>query len=415
MFSHVSRAHTQTDRHRLWVWVLVNCGAVQNWNTSVNKIHKRKYVLYFPGGIATTKPPGFVKSIVHSCLRVHEEDRVCIFTWAHSLGLAEALALECQSIGAKTHLEVETDKLYYQTVLKLPIKYLKEANPFSLSLLDVSTANIFIQGPEDPEGLKKITPERMSAIVQGDKPYSQKFLEKKIRTAQIYLGYVTQQRAETYGFDYEKWNANIRAAMDVDYSEMRELGMKTAKMLENASVIQITANNGTDLKLELAKRAARIDDGVIDDEDICSGYVFTALPAGTVAMLPKERSAEGVFISDIPEADTGLLIHGMSWKFKNGRLTSFTGSKNVDAIKKRWEIAKGEKDQASWLKIGLNPNAQGGYIHNDIVLGSVSLGIGDNREMDGKVESDFGARCTILHPSVKLDGRLIIKNGRFVA
>jgi leucyl aminopeptidase (aminopeptidase T) len=359
------------------------------------------------------KSPGFVKSIVHSCLRIREEDRVCIFAWGHSLELAEAFALECQNIGAKTHLEVETDKLYYQAVLKLPIKYLKEANPFSLSLLDVSTANIFIQGPEDPEGLKKITPERMSAIVQADKPYSHKFLEKKIRTAQIYLGYVTHQRAKTYGFDYGKWNTNVQAAMNVDYDGMRELGKKTAKMLENASVAQVTADNGTDLRLELAKKAARVDDGVIDDEDISNGYVITALPAGTVAILPKERSAEGTFTSDIPEPDAGLLIHGISWKFKNGRLASFTGTKNVETVKKRWEIAKGDKDQASWLSIGLNSNAQGGYIHNNIVLGSVTLGIGDNREMDGKMESDFGTHCTILHPSVKLDGRSVIKNGRF--
>jgi leucyl aminopeptidase (aminopeptidase T) len=360
------------------------------------------------------KSLGFAKSVVHSCLRIHEEDRVCIFTWGHSLGLAEALALECQIVGAKTHLEVETDRLYYQAVLKLPIKYLKEANPFSLSLLDVSTANIFIQGPEDPEGLKKITPERMSAMVQADKPYSHKFLEKKIRTAQIYLGYVTHQRAKTYGFDYEKWNRNVQAAMDVDYGEMRELGAKAAKMLENGSVVQIKADNGTDLRLELQDKAARIDDGVIDDQDISNGHVFTAIPAGTVAILPKERSAEGIFISDIPEADTGLLVHGISWKFKNGRLASFTGSKNVDTVRKRWEAAKGDKDQASWLIIGLNPNAQGGFLHNNIVLGSVTLGIGDNRELDGKMESDFGARCTILRPSIKLDGRLIIKNGRFV-
>ena len=360
------------------------------------------------------KTLGFVKSIVHSCLRIREEDRVCIFTWDHTLGLAEAFVLECQNVGAKTHLEVETDKIYYHAVLELPIKYLKEANQFSLNLLEVSTANIFIQGPEDPERLKRITPERMSAMVQADKPYSLKFLEKRIRTAQIHLGRVTRQRAKTYGFDYGKWNTNVQAAMDVDYDEMRGLGMRTAKMLENASIVQITADNGTDLTLELAGRAARIDDGVIDDEDVSSGHVFTAIPAGTVAVVPKERSAKGTFISDVPEADTGLLVHGISWRFKNGRLVSFKGSNNIDTIRKRWEIARGDKDQASWLTVGLNPNALGGYLHNDIVLGSVTLGIGDNRELDGTMESDFGARCTILHPTVKLDGKLIIRNGRFV-
>jgi leucyl aminopeptidase (aminopeptidase T) len=329
--------------------------------------------------------------------------------------LAEAFALECQRIGAKTHLEVETDKLYYQAVLKLPIKYLRETNPFSLGLLDVATANIFISGPEDPEKLKQITPERMSAIVEADKPYTRKFLEKKIRSATIFLGYVTRQRAKTYGFDYEKWNENVQAAIDVDYDVMRELGKKTAKMLENASVVRVTADNGTDLELELGKGVARVDDGVVDDEDVSRGDVFTAVPTGNVAILPKERSANGVFVSDVPEAESGLLIHGTTWKFKKGRLESLTGGKNVEVVRKRWEIAKGDKDQVSWFMIGLNPHAQGGYIHNNIVLGSLTLGIGDNRELGGKMESDFGSHCTILRPTVKLDGRVVIKNGKFVA
>jgi leucyl aminopeptidase (aminopeptidase T) len=204
--------------------------------------------------------------------------------------------------------------------------------------------------------------------------------------------------------------------MDVDYIHMQESGKKIAKMLENASLIHVTADNGTDLTLELGNgTAAHVDDGVVDDDDVSRGNVFTALPAGTVAIPPKERSAKGVFISDIPEADSGLLIHGITWKFKNGRLASFTGGKNFEAIKKRWDIATGDRDQASWFMVGLNPRAQGGYLHNSIVLGSVTLGIGDNRELGGKMESDFGSHGTILRPSVELDGRLLIKNGKFIA
>jgi leucyl aminopeptidase (aminopeptidase T) len=356
----------------------------------------------------------FVKSVVSTCLGIQKEDRVCVFTWSHMIDLAEAFVLECQRVGAKTHLEVETDKLYYQTVLDLPIEYLRRANPFSLSLLDVATANIFISGPEDPEGLKKITPERMSAIVEGDKPYSNKFLEKRIRSAQISLGYVTHQRAKTYGFDYEKWKKNVQLALDVDYGFMRESGKKIAKMLEKASTVHITSENGTDLTLELGNGEAHINDGVVDDEDVRRGAVFAALPAGSVAIPPKESSANGVFVSDVPEPDSGLLIHNITWKFKNGRLASFAGGKNIESLSRRWKIAGGDRDQLSWLMIGLNPEARGGYLYNNIVLGSVTVGIGDNRELGGKMESDFGAHCTNLKPNIILDKRFIIRNGKIV-
>jgi len=347
-------------------------------------------------------------------MRIGTEDRVCIFTWRHTLDLAEAFALECQRSGAKTHLEIETDELYYQTVLDLPLKYLRETDRFSLAMLDVATANIFMAGPENPERLKRISPERMSAMVEADKPYNNKLLEKKIRSAHILFGYVTPQRAKTYGFDYDKWKRNIRAATDVDYNYMRELGKRVGERLEEASEIQITAANGTDLTLALEGRDSRVNDGVIDDEDIQKGAVFTALPAGNVAVVPKERSARGIFLSDIPQPDAGLLIRNFALRFKDGKLVSLEGSQNADAIKARWVKAKGDKDQASWLMIGLNPAAQKGYVYNQIILGSVTLGIGDNRELGGKMESDFGAQCTVEKPSVDLDGKCFIKKGNLV-
>jgi leucyl aminopeptidase (aminopeptidase T) len=357
--------------------------------------------------------PSFVRNVVRTCLGITSDDSVNIFTWRHTLDLAEAFALECQEAGANVHLEVETDELYYQAVLDLPITYLREANPFSVALLDVATANIFLAGPEDPERLKQITPERMSALVEADKPFSNKLLEKRIRSAHISLGYVTPQRAKTYGFDYDAWKHNILAAVDVDYSHMRELGKKVGEQLEAASEIRITAANGTDLTLALEGRAPHVNDGVIDDEDVQKGAVFTALPAGNVAAAPRERSARGVFLADVPEPDAGLLIRNLTLRFEDGKLVSLEGQ-NAEAMKARWVKAKGDKDQASWVIIGLNPAAEKGYVYNQIIRGSVTLGIGDNRELGGKMESDFGAHCTVEKPSVDLDGKRFIDQGKLV-
>lgn len=357
--------------------------------------------------------PSFVRNVVRTCLRIGPDDSVNIFTWQHTLDMAQAFALECQKAGADIHVEIETDELYYQAILDLPIEYLREANPFSLALLDVATANIFLAGPEDPERLKEISAERMSAMVESDKPYSNKLLEKRIRSAHIRLGYVTPQRAQTYGFDYDAWRRNILAAVDVDYDYMRELGKKVGDRLEKASEVRVTADNGTDLTLTLEGRESHVNDGIIDDEDIRKGVIFTALPAGNVAAAPKERSARGVFFSDVPEPDAGLLIRNLAFRFEDGKLVSLDGQ-NADAVKARWVKAKGAKDQASWLIIGLNPAAEKGYVYNQIILGSVTLGIGDNRELGGKMESDFGAYCTIEKPSVALDGKRFINHGKFV-
>lgn len=356
--------------------------------------------------------PSLVENVVRTCLRIGKGDRVSIFSWRHTIELAEAFALACHKAGAKTHIEIETDELYYQTVLDLPLEYLREMNPFSVALLDVATANIYISGPENPEKLRLITPERMGAIVEGDKPYTSKLMEKRIRSAQIALGYVTPQRAKTYAFNYVKWKENIQEAIDVDYKYIQSLGRKLGEMLEKASEVRITAANDTDLKLAMENRPAHINDGVVDKEDIEKGDVFTALPAGCVAVVPKENTAIGTFISDAPLVESGLLIKDVKLAFKDGRLASIGGGQNTDVLKSRWLKAKGDKDQASVFMIGLNPKAQIGYIYNHIVLGSITLAVGDNREFGGKIESNFGTYITIAQPSVEFDGKPVIRKGK---
>jgi leucyl aminopeptidase (aminopeptidase T) len=356
--------------------------------------------------------PGFVRSVVRTCLRVRREDRVSIFAWHHVLDLAEAFALECARAGAKTHIEVGTDELFYQTVLNMPLEYLREADPFGLALLDVATANIFIQGPEDPDRLKQIAPERLNALAEADIPHYEKLFERKVRSAQISLGYVTRQRARTYGFDYEAWKENVHAAMDVRYEDMRDLGRKIGGMLENASEARITTAKGTDLTLALEDRVAHVYDGVIDDEDIEKGAIFTSLPSGYVAIAPKDRSASGTYISDVPEPQAGVMVRDLALSFRNGRLASFDCDKNCRVLKEMWEKARGDKDQIGSLTMGLNPKARTGFMSNQIVLGTVTIGLGDNRELGGKLESNFALYSTVTEPTVELDRKTVIKRGR---
>jgi len=356
--------------------------------------------------------PRFVENVVRNCLRVRREDRVWIFTWRHVLDLAEAFALECRRVGAKTIMVVETDDLFYQQAFDLPLEYLKDPDPFSSAVLDAATANIFIQGPENPGRLSQIDPRRINTMTEANRPYYERFLERKTRTAEISLGYVTPQRAKTYGFDYEAWKRDVFDAMDVNYEDMRSLGNKIGEMLERAAAAHITSANGTDLTMELEGRTARVYDGVIDDEDIAKGAFYNSLPAGHVAVAPKERGASGRYVSDVPEPREGVLVRDTTLDFKNGRLESFKCGKNCKVIEEMWKTAKGDKDQAGALMVGLNPRKKLGSMSNQIVLGTVTVGVGENRDIGGKLESDFMFSCTLAKPTVELDGKTIIKRGK---
>jgi aminopeptidase len=356
--------------------------------------------------------PSFVEKVVKSCLRIGKDDKVTIFAWRHMLDLAEAFAVECERAGAHVHTEVTTDDLWYDSVLNRPMDYVETPDPFDLAIAGIATVSISISGPENPERMIGVPAERWMALSRADRPSYEKLFCRKVRMAEINLGYVTSQRAKIYGFDYPTWKKNVEEATDVEYEKMQELGRKVANVLEKSRMVKITDPDGTDLSFTLEGKKAHIYDGVIDDEDIKIGAVYATLPAGYVAAVATETSAHGVLSSSVPHANAGMLVQGITLRFEKGKLTSFEGDKNIDVVRNMWKKGIGDKDKIGWLAIGLNPKAKLGYINNQIVLGTATVGIGFNKELGGTNESDYALSVTDAKPTVKLDGETIIKQGK---
>ncbi len=358
--------------------------------------------------------PAFVKRVVRTCLRIGKDDKVTIFAWRHMLDLAEAFAMECKRTGAHALIEHSSDDMWYDAVTGLPLDYLETPDPFDLALAGVATASIFIAGPENPERQKGVPAERWMALSRADRPYYERILERKVRMAKVLLGYVTPQRAKTYGFDYKVWEKNVRESTDVEYEKMQKLGRKLATTLEKSQEVKITNPDGTDLGFTLEDRKAHVHDGIIDDEDIEMGAIFAELPAGAVVVAPNETSANGILTSNISFPQAGRVIENISLDFENGKFKSFVGGKNIEVIENMWEKATGDKDKIGWLTLGLNPKANLGFLNNPIVLGTASIGIGENKELGGKNDSDWGLSVTLVKPTVKLDGKTIVEQGKLM-
>jgi leucyl aminopeptidase (aminopeptidase T) len=356
--------------------------------------------------------PVFVKKIVASCLRIRANDRVTIYSWRHTVDLAEALAMECKRSGAHSIVELVSDDMFYDTVTNLPLDFVEAPNPFSLALADVATANIFFSGPENPERMKGIPAEKWMALSRADRPYYEKIVKRKVRTVELALGLVTRQRALTYGFNYQAWDKNVREATDLEYESMQQLGQKLARILEESREVEITNPDGTNLSFALDGRKAHVKDGVIDDEDIETGATFSKLPEGSVLVAPTETSAQGLLKSSTPFPNVGLVVESLSLSFGDGRLSSLSGGRNSEALRSMYEKATGDKDRIGWLEIGLNPKASVGFTYNNIVLGTVTVGIGLNKELGGRNDSDWALPVVLENSTVKLDRKTVLKQGK---
>lgn len=352
------------------------------------------------------------RSVVKDCLCISEDDTVLINTWQHMIDLGNQLALECRKIGAHTVMTLDTDTVFYGSMLLEPIESLKKPNKALLSVWDGITAYIFVAGPEDPTKMRGVPSERWAAMSQGEKPFMDKTIAKKKRSIYIMLGSATPQRAKTYGLNFKRWQKSMMEATAIRYSALTRLGKKIKAKLEKAKEVQILSR-GAKLNFQLEGRPVYIYDGVIDEEDMKIGSYDAMLPAGAVSVAPIEASANGTVQFDLPIPQVGLNVQGLKWSFKNGKLTSFEGAKNVKPIKDWYEKAHGDKDKIGSLTLGINPQAKYGFLNNSIVQGAVSIAIGDNRSIGGKNNSDYMSEGTLGKATVKLDKKTFIRRGKF--
>ncbi len=353
------------------------------------------------------------KKVVTECLRVREDEQVLINTWENTLDFTNSLALEVYKLGAVPFITTYTDQLFSDYLTQVPEQYYNKDQRAYLSMLDKIDAAIWLIGPKDPKLFQKAPGERLGKAFESDKPVMDKYNQRKIRTVNLPLAQMTQERATTYGFDLAKWRRTFDVALDVDHDKMSQLGKKLASKLQNASKVQVTHSNGTGLTFSIANRPAYVRDGVIDQEDIAKGNWAENLPTGTVTVAPVESSAQGTISFDQPRAIVGKLLKGFKLKFDNGRVTSFDATDNRDAFSHLYQGAMGDKDRIGWFSIGINPNASFmGYSTDDLVLGSVTIGIGFNKDAGGNNDTAFGHAQTLSKPTVEVDGTPLIREGK---
>ena len=353
------------------------------------------------------------ENIVKHSLRVREDDVVIINSARHMLDLAEETAKQARLVGAETAITFWSEPLWYWSIESLPITWLKSPNKVDLTLLDVTTVQVSMTGTVDPTPMGRIPSERWTANAEGADPSLRKTLERKPRTANLNLGYVTTQRAAAYGFQFNEWKQNIEDSLATDFTNLQNTGKKLSNLVNKSTAkIQVTSNNGTNISFQLAGRKCKCDDGVLDEEDIASGTYESNLPAGHLRVAPDEESANGKVTFDPPVLFAGKRIENLTWTLEHGNVTEFNASKNAEMVLDLWKKSTGDKSRFGWFGLGFNPATKTGFTNDPNVSGAVSLGIGENTDLDGKNKSTFGLQGTISKPSVRIDGKVIVKEGK---
>ncbi len=358
-------------------------------------------------------PRTLADRVVNTSLRVKPDETVVIYTWQHTISLANQIAFECRNLGALPIMLLDTDQLTSKILTKIPIDYLRKKDRHGLRMLDETNVAIAINGPEDPRIYRRVEGARLAANFENFQAYYEKVREKKIRQANLIIGQVTRQRARAYGFNYPHWKRVVEKASNVDYRKMAQLGKKVMSLLEGGKQVEVTTDRGTSLKLEIGTLPVHIDDGIVDEADQENGFLYTSIPTGLVTTAPLPLSAEGTVYSDLPRAYRARSIKGLKWQFEAGRVVTMTAERYPEAVLDIYNNATGDRDRIASLSLGINPEIKPmGFFTDDFGLGIVSVGIGENRLIGGNNNSDFEFSASMAKATVKVDGKPLVEKGK---
>jgi len=352
----------------------------------------------------------FARQVVNKAMRIAEGESVFIFAVREALDLAEAIALECDLVGAKPLVVVRSDEYLKKSLTKPSERFVESTPKHLLKAIEATDVYIGIGSP----ALAEVPVSRISAWRRGRKPINDIMDEKGIKW--VGIGYPTPKRAKESEVTLKKFKNAILSALDIDLEELAKRGRSIVEAVSGFPNVHVTSDRGTDIEFQVKGRKWIIDDGIISKEDMEIGDVGLNLPCGEVFVCPIETTADGTAFFDVPTNYFGHKISGLKLEFKKGKIVNFDAEYGKRDFKGVLDSATGDKDRIAEFAIGLNPKAQ--FI-NDIlvdekVLGTIHIAIGDNKgpSYGGKNDSSIHWDFIMTRPTVKVDGKTIMKNGR---
>ncbi len=199
-----------------------------------------------------------------------------------------------------------------------------------------------------------------------------------------------------------------------DYHEVERQANSLMPIISGEGDVHITTPYGTDFKFKLDKRAVDFSAGLATHESVEKGRA-TFLPAGGAEVSANEESGEGTVVYNVPIRHRKGTVEQLSLEVEQGRIVHFSTETRSDIFEQYLAGGKGDVDRLGFFGFGLNPKLRFGFTQDDKVLGSVTVGFGDNENKGGRNRAG-GAHwwACMSDATVRVGGRLLMKNGKLL-
>lgn len=198
-----------------------------------------------------------------------------------------------------------------------------------------------------------------------------------------------------------------KGAIEADPSDVESLTDKFTSLLESGSEV-IIEKDGESLTFDIKNRKGISSTGIFREKGEGGN-----IPSGEAYIAPIETSANGSIIVDGSIAQLGKVSEPIKLDLKDGRLVKAEGKQGEALL----ALLGDEKGRIiAEFGIGTNPAARitGIVLEDEKVYGTIHIAFGSNKPFGGETEAGIHIDCVVKSPTVWLDGKKIMMNGKVV-
>ncbi len=202
-----------------------------------------------------------------------------------------------------------------------------------------------------------------------------------------------------------------------DIQAMQALGQRLTDMWTGGSSCRVTSPLGTDLTADIRGRTGYFVAGISRKQPALT-LISCAFPDGEAGVAPVEGTGNGKVVCDLAmlAANIGRLQKPVQLNFKDGRIVGIEGGPEADSLRTFLETYgdTGAYDLCE-ISIGLNPKIRAtGNKADKKIYGTMHFGFGANKDIGGVIESRLHLDGVITRPTLLIDGREVVQDGRIL-
>ncbi|QFR33797.1 hypothetical protein GBB76_12105 [Ancylobacter sp. TS-1] len=204
----------------------------------------------------------------------------------------------------------------------------------------------------------------------------------------------------------------VRGGPTADFSEVGRVTNAVYDAIVGGAEIRVTTEKGTDFRLSMKDRPLFKFSGQATEPGS-----FSAMPEGEVTVCPEEWESEGVLVDPVvlERRDIAFPRQPIKVVVEKGRICAVEGGREAKAIAAMLDEHGETSRNIAEFAMGTNKWCPLAVTLRDSKksYGSFHIGMGDNRSFGGNVLSPFHMDMIFENPTVTVDGRTVLENGKY--